>query len=249
MPAHNLVLNKFAVVPEHFILATKNYAEQTHLLEADDLEATYACIKAYHEDASDASSELFAFFNSGPHSGASQPHRHIQLLPVEQMKDGLTDSEAWSVLADRLASGNSVPFRTFSRPISPSTTASELHRAYRDLYEEAVSATKAFVSKSSDRDDIFSKSENQAVAEISYNLAMTLSNLVICPRLAEGAAIATAEGKPAGQLCLNGTVLAGTALVKTEGEWGALRGNTGSLDAVLSKIGLPSQEHVDSRLA
>lgn len=49
-PAHFLVLNKFAVVPEHFILATTEFKPQTHILESSDLEATLACIEAY-EDA------------------------------------------------------------------------------------------------------------------------------------------------------------------------------------------------------
>src|ERR1700753_1808706 len=37
---HILVLNKFAVVPEHSILATAAWAPQTHLLRPADLEAT-----------------------------------------------------------------------------------------------------------------------------------------------------------------------------------------------------------------
>jgi ATP adenylyltransferase len=68
---HFLVLNKFAIVPGHFILATKAFKEQTHLLEEDDLAVTFACLQAWRKCGLD----LFAFFNSGEHSGASQPHR------------------------------------------------------------------------------------------------------------------------------------------------------------------------------
>lgn len=59
-PSHFLVLNKFAIVPEHFILATKAFKQQTHLLEADDLAAAYACLKAWRATGK----ELFAFFVS-----------------------------------------------------------------------------------------------------------------------------------------------------------------------------------------
>jgi ATP adenylyltransferase len=96
--SHFLVLNKFPVIPDHFILATKDYKEQTHLLEEEDLGAAYSCLKAYH----DLGEELFGFFNSGEHSGASQPHRHIQFLPVDSMKSGMSGGRKWTVLADKL---------------------------------------------------------------------------------------------------------------------------------------------------
>jgi ATP adenylyltransferase len=98
LPSHNLVLNKFPIIPDHFILATKDFKEQTHLLEEDDLGAAYQCLQAYRENGE----ELFGFFNSGEHSGASQPHRHIQFLPVESMQSGIEAGESWEVLADSL---------------------------------------------------------------------------------------------------------------------------------------------------
>jgi len=98
--SYNLVLNKFAINAYHFILATQKFAEQTHLLEEEDIAASYECIKAYKEQGED----LFAFFNSGAHSGASQRRRHIQFLPVKSMKDGISEENAWRVLADELVS-------------------------------------------------------------------------------------------------------------------------------------------------
>jgi sulfate adenylyltransferase (ADP) / ATP adenylyltransferase len=94
---HILVLNKFAIVPEHFILATKEFKEQTNLLEEEDLGVAYACIRAWRDEGN----ELFAFFNSGEHSGASQPHRHLQFLPVNSMMSGVMRGD-WSPLVDKL---------------------------------------------------------------------------------------------------------------------------------------------------
>jgi ATP adenylyltransferase len=111
-PAHYLVLNKFAVVPEHFILATTQYKEQTHLLEKQDLAAAYACVMAYKAQGK----ELFGFFNSGIHSGASQPHRHIQFLPVESMMSGIELAD-WKLLIDSLLTAEPAGTRS---PISPS---------------------------------------------------------------------------------------------------------------------------------
>ena len=57
------------------------------MLEADDLAVTHACLKAWEGNPGNAN-QLFAFFNSGDHSGASQAHRHLQFLPVEEMDQG-----------------------------------------------------------------------------------------------------------------------------------------------------------------
>ena len=95
-PSHILVLNKFPIISNHFILATKAFKQQTDELEADDLYATYACLKAWEEGNNAANSKrLFAFFNSGTFSGASQLHRHIQFLPVESILEGY-GQEGWT---------------------------------------------------------------------------------------------------------------------------------------------------------
>jgi ATP adenylyltransferase len=80
-PTHALILNKFPVIPQHFIVATIPYKEQTQLLEVEDLQVTYACLKAWEVKTPGygPARRLFAFFNSGEHSGASQSHRHVYI--------------------------------------------------------------------------------------------------------------------------------------------------------------------------
>ncbi|KAK3939306.1 putative inositol phospholipid synthesis protein scs3p protein [Diplogelasinospora grovesii] len=243
--SHILVLNKFAIVPEHFILATKEFKPQTHLLRPDDLAATYSCITSYHENGE----ELFAFFNSGEHSGASQPHRHVQLLPVERMREGLEASwDDWSVLAEQLlppqenGAQGTVPFRTFAQRIMIAeevVTPETLHEIYRGLYRQAwcAAATQGtgFPGGEEEEEEVM----GDGPCSISYNLAMTRNVMVLAPRLAEGAAVYGQDGEEVGKLSLNGTVLAGTALVKSQAEWDALRNDPGQLTAVLGKIGLP----------
>ncbi|KAI1212401.1 HIT-like protein [Annulohypoxylon truncatum] len=225
-PSHRLVLNKFAIVPEHFILITKEFKPQTHVLEKEDIDATWACIQAYGED-------LFAFFNSGPHSGASQPHRHLQLLSIKRMRDGLEDVEhgsQWSVLAETLAglSRKQLPFNVFTTSMRPDMSAEERHGAYLELYRHAVKAVYP---------DGEVRSEGEA--QISYNFAMTSSIMALCPRTAEGVMLKKKTGEDIGQVSLNGTVLAGTALVKNQAEWDALREDPSTLLDVLKGIGLP----------
>lgn len=66
------------------------------------MEATYACLRAWG-GADSKQKRLFAFFNSGDHSGASQPHRHLQFLPVEQMRDS-EEASGWELLIDLVLS-------------------------------------------------------------------------------------------------------------------------------------------------
>ncbi|MBE3045664.1 hypothetical protein IMZ48_24580 [Candidatus Bathyarchaeota archaeon] len=243
---HNLVLNKFAIVPEHFILATSTFRPQTDLLEEDDLAVTYGCIEAYHahcdradvESSSVHEGELFAFFNSGEFSGASQPHRHIQLLPVAQMRNGAEDSE-WDVLAKRLVGEvEDLPFTTFAETIEPGMTPRELRDVYLRLYRHACAAVGEFLGKRSVSDG--AESQESGPARISYNLGVTRHALIVCPRLADGAPVWDG-GEVVGKLALNGTVLAGTALVKNETEWDALRRDPNELMQVLTAIGLPKR--------
>ncbi|KAL2156620.1 hypothetical protein VTH82DRAFT_1365 [Thermothelomyces myriococcoides] len=256
-PSHNLVLNKFAIVPEHFILATRAFKEQTDLLERDDLEVAYACIEAYHNhnsssETNDSGSELYVFFNSGPASGSSQPHRHVQLLPVRRMREGLDDDSAWDVLAGQLldpAVRRRVPFTTFAEPIGPGT---DLLATYLRLYRRACAAVlgpSAAADAAAAAVDV-SGSEGRPEGEgkqarVEYNLAMTRDVMAIAPRVVEGTAVTVAEEggngrKEIGRLALNGTVLAGTALVKTQAEWDVLRAEPEQLVEILGRIGVPS---------
>ncbi|EHK15330.1 uncharacterized protein TRIVIDRAFT_174968 [Trichoderma virens Gv29-8] len=258
-PSHFLVLNKFAVVPEHFILATKEYKLQTHVLEESDLQATLACIDAYEQakqseaSASPSSVErksqddgLFAFFNGGEHSGASQPHRHIQLLPISRMKDGLDAASSWDVLAQQAEKLEKTPFVAFSEPIDKEISPANLHAAYLRLYKKACQAVAQHAGTTSPASD---EIPTTGEARISYNMAMTKDTIVICPRLSEGSEIKSSEtSSPIGSLALNGTLLAGTALVKSEAEWDALKKSPSGLLAVLKTIGVPREEVKDEQI-
>jgi sulfate adenylyltransferase (ADP) / ATP adenylyltransferase len=119
-PTHYLILNKFPIIAEHFMLVTKQNKAQTEKLEKEDLDATFACLEAWNGQTKDGRRRrLFAFFNSGEHSGASQPHRHVQFLPVESMVEGL-EAGKWELLMDRLTAeegsiGISIPLQHWSR--------------------------------------------------------------------------------------------------------------------------------------
>ena len=70
-PHHTLILNKYPVQVGHMLLITNNWAPQQGWLSLEDWKAL--------EHVDQDTCGLW-FFNSGPSAGASQPHRHIQLL-------------------------------------------------------------------------------------------------------------------------------------------------------------------------
>ncbi|RHZ61126.1 putative bis(5'-nucleosyl)-tetraphosphatase [Aspergillus thermomutatus] len=251
-PTYTLVLNKYPVIPNHFILATKAWKSQTDLLEKEDLDAAYACVKAWRDDqtekADSGSKRLFAFFNSGDESGASQPHRHLQFLPVEAMSQG--DSGSWRPFIDTVSSQsvgpeseyrrlNQIPFAHFALPLPQNPSADTLHAIYLSLYRVALSTARGSLGDHARVTD--------GPAAISYNLAMTESTMMICPRRSETGRIpvdpsALRDVHEPGVVTLNGTILAGTLMVKAEAEWNEIRRNPETLADILATIGYPQPD-------
>lgn len=137
------MLNKYPVIAEHFILATRVNKAQTHLLEQDDLEAAYACMEAWESAESHCRRRrLFTFFNSGDHSGASQAHRHLQFLPVENMGQGHVGG-SWKLLIDEiLAAPGSIQSGTLDTSTSSCT---------RDLLSMRLLTRSPTTQQASDR--------------------------------------------------------------------------------------------------
>lgn len=69
---HLAVLNRFPVMRHHLLILTRGFEHQALALTAGDFHALARCL---------AEIDGFAFYNSAPEAGASQPHRHLQLIP------------------------------------------------------------------------------------------------------------------------------------------------------------------------
>ncbi|MGF1590429.1 MAG: phosphorylase [Pleurocapsa sp.] len=72
-PTHLCLLNKFNVVDNHLLIVTRAFEEQTDLLNLEDFAALWTCMQEI---------DGLAFFNGGKIAGASQPHKHLQLIPL-----------------------------------------------------------------------------------------------------------------------------------------------------------------------
>ena len=72
-PTHVCLLNKFNVVAHHLLIVTRAFEEQETRLTRLDFEALWTCLAEF---------EGLGFYNSGVAAGASQPHKHLQLVPL-----------------------------------------------------------------------------------------------------------------------------------------------------------------------
>ncbi|MBD0268303.1 MAG: phosphorylase, partial [Cyanobacteria bacterium Co-bin8] len=76
---HLCLLNKYNVVDNHILIVTRAFDEQDSWLTAPDFEALQACM---------AEIDGLAFYNGGSLAGASQRHKHLQLVPLPMTPDG-----------------------------------------------------------------------------------------------------------------------------------------------------------------
>ena len=77
-PTHICLLNKFNVVDNHLLIVTRAFEPQTDLLNLQDFAALWLCLQEI---------DGLAFFNGGKIAGASQPHKHLQLIPLPFLPD------------------------------------------------------------------------------------------------------------------------------------------------------------------
>lgn len=72
-PTHICLLNKYPVFPHHLLLVTRRFEPQTAWLSAADFAALATGL---------AQIDGLGFYNAGPVAGASQPHKHLQIVPL-----------------------------------------------------------------------------------------------------------------------------------------------------------------------
>lgn len=105
---YTLLLNKFCVVPKHFLLVTREFQPQTQPPAPEMLALAYKILQAHarlaetsgNEDVVGKGKELLGFYNCGQVSGASQPHQHLQFAEVgneesDAASSGETDAKTY----------------------------------------------------------------------------------------------------------------------------------------------------------
>ncbi|KAF3910195.1 hypothetical protein ABW21_db0201618 [Orbilia brochopaga] len=297
---HYVVLNKFPVHAGHFVLATNDLQHQNHSLTPSDFSAILSVLRDWSaggEDGADVpddarrQSSLYGFFNSGVNSGASQPHRHVQFLPLtseeltslwptQMFAAGDSKSGIETVAENGVMVGNvadveirwqsRVAYKHYFTRIPPSCKPDQLYRLYTILLAlSAHTLAHPTVPASSIvqevdirlRHDNGTSNEGSAPTRwpvdepvpFSYNLAISNGWLGILPRTQETVYVLDPETDSGVTLdgvnikCpglnLNGTILAGMMLVRTQRELDAVLADVGVVSRVVAGIGV-SQDNI-----
>jgi sulfate adenylyltransferase (ADP) / ATP adenylyltransferase len=210
-PTHIALLNKFNVVEHHLLIVTRDFEDQQCQLTQKDCEALLIGLTEI---------DGLAFYNAGPTAGASQSHKHLQLVPLEQPLAPLPIDRLLRLPQPDGMVGTipGLPFRHACAPMDPDWTNPEknsgasLHASYRKLLRAAGLAVDA--------------TAGSRTPTAPYNLLMTRNWMLLVPRSQE-----CFEG-----ISINALAFAGAFLVKSQQQLEALR-RSGPMTA-LQHVGL-----------
>jgi len=189
---HVCLLNKFNVMDHHLLIVTREFEDQETLLTASDFEAMWRCMGEF---------DSLAFYNSGEIAGASQPHKHLQLVPLPL--GGGTEHTPMDSLVEATgphAGLGTIEAFPFSHSIAP---VSDL--ANRPLTEAALETEALY------REMVGVWVE--AAAPKPYNLLVTRDWMLFVPRSVE----------KHGPISVNALGYAGSLLARNEEELDLIR--------------------------
>lgn len=166
-PTHVCLLNKYNVVDHHLLIITRSYEAQEDLLNLADLTALWICLNEV---------DGLGFYNSGKQAGASQPHKHLQLLPLPLVPTGeKVPIEAAFAAADWQDGIGISPVLPFQHAIArldwhKGLTPQQAAQITIEVYYKLLTALRLY---------------NAAGLEGAYNLLITREWLLIVPRSQE----------------------------------------------------------------
>ena len=168
--SHFCLLNKFNVVDNHLLIVTRAFEEQTDLLNLQDFEALWFCMQEI---------DGLAFFNGGKIAGASQRHKHLQLIPLPFLTDEvhlpIGKAIAKINFADSIETIASFPFchaiasLNLSIDVSPQVAAQTMLQKYYVLLNQIYSNTNIHIKQQPG----------------AYNFLATREWMLLVPRIQE----------------------------------------------------------------
>lgn len=185
-------------------------------MTAGDLEGVLSVLRGWESDSSDGTdvpSEagehqfLYGFFNSGRESGASQPHRHLQFIPLTRSEmDGLWAKQMFSsnpgengVVEGKVGDlkvryQSKVMYKHYFMKIREECQPEELWRMYTTLLSLAeytlfhpTTPTDIVLNEVDGKWDSISATQRPMDVDVpfSYNIAFTKGWMGILPRTTE----------------------------------------------------------------
>ncbi len=204
-PHHVALLNKFNVVDHHLLIVTSDFEPQEARLNQADFVALWSCLLEYSS---------LGFYNSGTESGASQPHKHLQVIPLSEGNAVTLEPLYGLCLADaqRIGKSPQLPFE---------------HRLVRFLETDMNDVQQAAAICQRSYDGIIDQlGWRQVGPQTPYNLLVTRQWMLFVPRRQECFR----------SISLNAMAFAGSLLVKDEQQLQALRSG-GPMQALIEVSG------------
>ncbi|KAF8575102.1 HIT-like protein [Ramaria rubella] len=224
-----VLLNKYSIVPNHFLLVSKDFQSQSSPLLPPDLLQAYLLLN----EARRSGQTYVGFFNCGDLSGASQHHKHLQFIPVDEggpPVEKLAKSQVVEVPTEPFSIG-ALPYTNYVFRLPPSLSSfspksimNTLSQAFLQLLDLVIMAVRLNPSHPS--------------GPPSYNVIMTLEHLHVIPRSKEKCIL----GKTGECVSVNALGYAGMLLVKTSAEMEAVKEE--GLGKILSEVGLLKLQEV-----
>ncbi|KAG8706808.1 bifunctional AP-4-A phosphorylase/ADP sulfurylase, partial [Ceratobasidium sp. 423] len=202
-----ILLNKFSVIQGHFLMVTKGFQPHNSPLTPPDLTQAYLLIRASQK----SKSPVFAIYNCGADSGASQPHKHIQFLPTtrdEVDEDEDEEDDSWPPVEayiqrlkledDTKLFSLPLPYAHFVQKLQlPKATVSgtkplskealgelsgKLTNTFLNLLDEAIQTIRLYHSS---KTSTTGPAETSRASAPSYNIILTSEHMHLIPRLRE----------------------------------------------------------------
>ncbi|ODV85553.1 hypothetical protein CANARDRAFT_28329 [[Candida] arabinofermentans NRRL YB-2248] len=187
---YRVILNKFPNTKDHFLMVTKEFVQQDTLLKPIELQLMQTILKNLNKDVKnghngvDGGGEFFAFFNSGPESGYSQFHKHVQFMklpdgfPIFQKK--VIENEEFFI-----PSTNSIDKKTslFKKDLSFKHFILRIPTDFKSVDEQEHILAMLYMHLFKIVLNIFKEHEID-VSKVSYNFLMMQDWIMIIPRRA-----------------------------------------------------------------
>jgi len=225
---HTVLLNKFNVVDYHLLVVTRDYVSQLESLTREDYAAAFRVLGSYPDERSPG----LAFYNCGRHSGMSQMHKHVQVVPMPTVEGRFPFHDAISGAIEGMSAPDApceveaLPFACYVFPLrglSPletpgDPTGSALVEVGAELERQYALAKRLCLS-----------SHSIAEEDWSYNLLFTRDWWMLVPRSVDSF----------GPVGVNAMGFAGTFLVRTNEEMAFITQREDPR-TILTEVGFPS---------
>lgn len=208
-PTHVALLNKFNVVDHHLVIVTRSFEPQEALLTREDCAALLICL---------AEIDGLGFYNAGPAAGASQRHKHLQLIPFLALPEARLPIEPLLRSVKMAGATGAVPELPFLHAYAP------MNPAWLDLQRNGASSLLDCYHSLLRSVDL-----SVEAPSLPYNLLVTRQWLLLVPRSEE-----YFEG-----ISINALGFAGALLVKDAAQLAMLR-RQGPMTA-LQQVALPRE--------